>query len=65
MQSVLRQDPYDLEFADFVVAKVMARNEIGWSLSYSTENEVGAQIEVLPSQMQDPYEGIATDDTRI
>lgn len=65
MQSVLRQSPYSLEYSDLVIAKVKARNSIGWAESFSPENEVGAQIQVLPNQMQDVYEGIATDDTRI
>lgn len=48
-----------------MVAIVRSRNSIGWSKEYSDENDVGAQIQVLPSQMSEPVEGIATDDTRI
>lgn len=65
MQSVLRQEPYNLEYADLVVAKILSRNAIGWAESFSAPNDVGAQIQVLPSTMEDPYEGVATDDTRV
>lgn len=65
MQSVLRQAPYSLEYNDLVVAKIKARNSIGWASSYSDENSVGAKIQVLPNQMANVFEGLATDDTRI
>lgn len=65
MQSVLRQPPYSLAYNDLVVAKVRSRNSIDWSEEYSDENTVGARIQVLPSRMADPYEGLSTDDTRI
>lgn len=62
---MLRLPPYNLVYGDLVVAKVKARNSIGWSVEYSDENTVGAHIQVLPSKMGDPTEGLATDDTRI
>jgi hypothetical protein len=49
VQSVLRQPPYSLEYNEMVVAKVKARNSIGWAASYSTPNTVGALVQVLPS----------------
>ena len=48
-----------------MVAKIRARNQIGWANEFSDENTVGAQIQILPAQMADPYEGLLTDDTRI
>lgn len=48
-----------------MIAIIRSRNAIGWSEEASDVNEVGAQIQVLPSQMSDPFEGIATDDTRV
>jgi len=44
MQSVLRQEPFSLEYSELVVAKIRSRNAIGWSLNFSAENEVGALI---------------------
>ena len=65
MQSVLRVEPYNLVYNDLVIAKVLSRNSIDWAEEYSDENTEGALIQVLPSVMADPYEGLATDDTRI
>jgi hypothetical protein len=65
VQSVLREAPYSLEFTDLVVAKIRARNSIGWANEYSDENTYGAHIQVLPVQMGNPFEGLLTDDTRI
>ena len=44
LQSVLREAPYSLEYTDLVVAKVRARNLIGWANEYSDENTAGALI---------------------
>lgn len=62
---MLRQAPYSLVYNDLVVAKIRARNSIGWANEYSEENTDGAKIQVLPSQMAEPFEGLSTDDTRI
>lgn len=48
-----------------MVAKIKARNSIGFAVEHSDENTVGAKVQVLPSKMQNVYEGLATDDTRI
>jgi hypothetical protein len=42
MQSVLRLEPFNLEFNDLVAAKIRSRNAIGWSLDFSEPNDVGA-----------------------
>jgi hypothetical protein len=65
MQSVLRSAPYSLEYNDLVVAKIKARNTIGWAEEFSDENSSGARIQVLPSQMNIVTEGLLTDDTRV
>lgn len=65
MQSVLRQSPYSLEYNDLVVVKIRARNSIGMAIEFSDENTLGARIQVVPSKMQNVFEGAATDDTRI
>lgn len=65
MQSVLRQAPFNLQYNDLVVARIRARNQIGFAVDFSNENSVGARVQVLPSKMASIYEGLATDDTRI
>jgi hypothetical protein len=54
-----------LEYNDLVVAKIRARNAIGFADLYSDENTDGARVQVIPSKMQNVYEGLATDNTRI
>lgn len=44
MTSVLRQPPYSLSYKDLVVARVRARNAIGWAHSFSDPNTIGAHI---------------------
>ena len=48
---VLRSDPYSYELGDLVQAKVRAENAVGFS-EYSQENNVGATIQIEPSQVQ-------------
>lgn len=57
--------PYNLKQGDLVVAKIKARNSIGWAENFSTPNTIGALIQVQPGKVSLPYEGPATDDSRI
>ncbi len=61
---VLRAAPFNLQFLDFVYAKVRARNSIGWG-SYSTDNAGTVQIQVEPVQMSVPSRGSLTTSTQI
>jgi len=38
--------PYNLKQGDLVVAKIKARNSIGWAENFSTPNTIGALIQV-------------------
>ena len=58
---MLRADPYLLEFKEPIIARVKARNIIGWSLDYSLENSIYATIQVEPEKMVTPIKGPATD----
>lgn len=60
----LRAEPYSLVQGDVVKAKVQARNVNGWG-PISTENTVGALIEVEPHQMQQPQNGDGTSQSQI
>ena len=64
--TALRAAPYSLGYANLVVAKLRARNDIGWS-PLSSENGAGAlvQTEPLSSAVPTPTEGSRTDHTRI
>ena len=57
----MRGSPFNLPYADLVVAKVRARNAIAFS-DYSVPNGVGALIETEPltSAVPTPQRGAAT-----
>jgi hypothetical protein len=49
----LRQDPYWLEFNEYVVARVQSSNAFGWSIM-SDPMTGGAVILVEPTDMYEP-----------
>lgn len=58
--TVFRQDPFNLDYPDQVIAKVRSRNDIGWN-DYSDSNLLGAIIQTEPVAMQAPTRGPSTD----
>jgi hypothetical protein len=64
--SVLRASPLSLPYAAVVVAKLQARNAIGWS-GWSTPNGGGARVQTEPvaASTPTPARGARTDHTRV
>ena len=60
----LRASPYNLIYGDLIQAKVLARNERGWSAA-SPANTDGAHVEVEPSAVVAPARGILTGPTQL
>lgn len=60
----LRASPFGLTYDTLVRARVLARNERGWSIA-SDPNTVGAQVEVEPSAVPAPTRGSATGPTQL
>jgi len=42
--TTLRAAPYSLNFRTLLIAKVKAKNAIGWATNFSQENTTGAMI---------------------
>lgn len=51
--SVLRVAPYNLQYNELVVAKVRAKNTVGWS-AQSSPNVAGAAVQTEPFQTSAP-----------
>jgi hypothetical protein len=62
--TVLRADPYYLEYANLVQAKVKSRNVNGWS-EFSDVNTDGGTIQTEPAVMAAPERGVQTDTTKL
>ena len=60
----LRIAPFSLAYNTLVRAKVLARNERGWSIA-SDPNTAGAQVEVEPLAVPAPTRGSATGPTQL
>jgi hypothetical protein len=60
----LRAEPFNLVYGDLVQAKVLARNERGWSAA-SAANTDGARVEVEPFAVAAPTRGILTGPTQL
>jgi hypothetical protein len=60
----LRATPFNLVYGDLIQAKVLARNERGWSTA-SAANADGAHVEVEPSAVVAPSRGILTGPTQL
>jgi hypothetical protein len=64
--TTLRADPYFLSYGGLLVAKVRAKNSVGWG-PYSDPNGVGAYVQTEPTTSTTPIptRGSRTDDTRV
>jgi antitoxin (DNA-binding transcriptional repressor) of toxin-antitoxin stability system len=64
--TVLRAAPYSLQYGALVVAKLRARNAVGWG-PYSPENSVGALVQTEPvaAATPAPTRGSRTDHTKV
>ena len=62
--TVLRDSPYSLEFQDYVVVKIRAKNALGWG-EYSDLNALMTQIQVEPGQAKPVRRGTLTSTSRI
>jgi len=62
--STLRAAPYSLAYGSLVVAKVRAKNSIGFG-AQSSENASGASIQTPPVQMAAPARGSSTSESQI
>jgi len=60
----LRAAPFSLTYDTLVRAKVLARNERGWSAA-SDNNTVGAKVQVEPLAMGATMRGLLTGPTQI
>jgi len=60
----LRASPFTLTYDTLVRARVLARNERGWSTA-SDPNAAGARVEVEPSAVSAPVRGSATGPTQL
>lgn len=64
--TTLRAAPFALVLNAQVVAKVKAKNLLGWSAAYSPQTVTGAAIKTEPGKPPSvPTEGASTDDTQV
>ena len=66
-ETVLRLPPYSLTFDTPITATVRALNRNGWSQmsAINSKNGVDDIIQIEPSQMQAPYEGLLTNESQV